>query len=105
MPRRFGGGAERYLMDKLADLAWQRATSGRTRVTEYVLRKNGKYLSDRYTWIIFPVAWQEWQLDGVFAVLSSMGGKVEIGEMVNGNVDAAKWQVLDFGKKIRIMTK
>ena len=61
----------------------------------YILERNGKYLSERYQWQMFPHAFPEWQFPAVLeAAMQYKDRPKRVGELVDGTLENAIWTAL-----------
>ena len=62
----------------------------------YLLRRNDKYLSERYEWGDTPNAFPEWQFPQVLEqAMQYKDRPLEVGELIGSDLDNVKWTKLD----------
>ena len=62
----------------------------------YLLRRNGKYLSEVYQWGATPNAFAECYFQDVLdEAMNYPDPPLEIGEIVNGDLDAVQWMKIE----------
>lgn len=65
-------------------------------VVAYILRRNDLYLSELYDWGNTPNAFPEWHFQDVLdEAMNYPDPPLEVGEMVDGELDHVKWTKID----------
>ena len=64
-------------------------------MSQYILKRNGKYLDDRYRWSKLPHSFPEWQFGAVLEMAMQFRDRpMEVAELRDGNLDSAEWELL-----------
>ncbi len=62
----------------------------------YLLRRNGKFLSERYDWGSTPNVFPEWQFPQVLEMSMNFKDRpLEVGELIGSDLDNVIWTKLD----------
>lgn len=65
-------------------------------MSRYILKRNNKYLNERYQWSPFPHSFPEWQFVDVLPMAMAFRDRPQqVGELRDGDLDSVIWTKLE----------